>query len=242
MTSAESRTPLRNAVSSILAAVDANDDSALKSDGYFTKYLDYLRESIKEARTNQSRTLFSMLGVMAVFMLLIVDRLSDFRAFGVTLSNTDVVVAALPIVVAFLWYQLAYVGTQADLFGQVYEQFVYQRYPELASAALAPLAFPRAHPIFSHATRGFGYRRGLDVGAKLAYGVSYLLLLVLPTAFLIYAYISLWDQLQAPSALWFVSFALAIVIVVRLIAVILSEAQFESVVVAGAAQVEKPPA
>ena len=71
-----------------------------------TEFLKGLRDTWKEVSTTLNRTLFLMLGLAAVFELLVTTKGKQFSVAGFTFEDTSLIQKALPVLVAYLYLEV----------------------------------------------------------------------------------------------------------------------------------------
>jgi hypothetical protein len=168
-----------------------NDDERAEAD----QYLSLVMSSWKDISQSTNKSAGFLLGFMALFELLISQKSLDKLEIGsFSFDNTSILQIAIPVVVAYLVFNLNYLGLRWIDHQAVYNGLTRRFYPRMAQNNLAHLVRPQLSSFVS-----FGQpvpmrenQRPSDVfPARVSRIFSGLTSLLLPLAFEIQAYVHL---------------------------------------------------
>ena len=112
-------------------------------------YLHDLRVNWREAEAGTARRLFLLVVLAVVGGLLLADGVGAVDIFGVQLREVSVVLYALPVVMAYLVYEVAVGVAAIDLYGEAHDALFRMTYPELAEQSLGDLLSPANSVVWS---------------------------------------------------------------------------------------------
>jgi hypothetical protein len=173
---------------------------------YGPEFLKDLKEEWRSVLAGQKRAMIYMVLGMALFELVVRGAIGKATFLGIELSDLAIVRKALPVVVAYFFYEAATSNTHSVIFFDVYDTIFRQLQPAIADAKLHMLTAPARPAIqgplmYRQHTPGFENKRfirGLDLLFNL---ISMLGIL----AFEIYAYVLQFAAFRATDPLTWIA-------------------------------------
>lgn len=118
-------------------------------------YLDALRATWQQAESRFTRRLFLVVAVIGVGGLLLLDDVGEVNLLGVTLTGTSTVQLLVPVVLAYLTYEIATTVASIDLYGEAYTALYALSFPDQNRHRLGDLLTPADSLLW--ATPGAGW-------------------------------------------------------------------------------------
>lgn len=175
------------------------------------QFLTELRENWRDTEKRQDRNFISLIIGIVAFELVVQGSVQEVVFGFLRLKSLFPATVALPVVVAFLFYQMCALRTASTVMRSIHEAVNEAYFPEREDSgidhALEPtgLSFGSTSPVHK--------RPGPAVAGILSTTVAGSIWFVLPPLFLIYAYLRLFDLEKADRPLVYASMALSAVFV-----------------------------
>ena len=175
------------------------------------QFLTELRENWRDSEKRQDRNFVSIIIGIVAFGLVIQGSVREI-AFGfLRLKSLLPAAVALPVVVAFLFYQMNALRTAATVMRSIHEAVNEAYFPEREDSgidrALEPIGLSYG------STSPVPKRPGLTVAGTLSTSVAAIIWFFVPPASLIYAYLKLFELEKTDRPIVYVSMALSAVFV-----------------------------
>jgi hypothetical protein len=163
---------------------------------YANEYLAAVRNNWQVTQGTITRLSALLIAVAFIFELIISSKNSTVTLLGFDLSATAIVKVALPVVVAYLYYQITYSFIESGIYQSAHDRVLQEVYPAIYETNSERPLHP-ANALETGVDRIY-YSLGTDSRAtKLIYGLSVIRILVItiaPPLYVAYSYIQLFQK------------------------------------------------
>jgi hypothetical protein len=182
---------------------------------YAAEYLTDLRENWRALSSNHQRAISLMLISMAVFELLARGAIEKATFLGIEVSNLGIIRKAMPVIVAYFFYDAAHTHYMQRLFSRVHMKIYSLIHPDVSKANLDALLLPPFPSIRGPLTFG-SYTPGLE-GSRVLPVFDWVMNIAVMLGVLVfesYAYILQFAEFRATDRLLWITLVMTVFLIV----------------------------